>query len=174
MDLEEGTYTVLVQGDGVPSPEIGALHDAIALGDRALAFRSAAQAVRCAVGDAQGDGDEPIDRRLGRRGRPRRRERFNRDAAVRRLDEREHGFAQAAFDQCHRMDAMRESTQFVSHRADTRLCFGRTWRSLERERERQQALLCAVVQVALEPPPLGASLDEPRGGRADLLLLQAG
>jgi class 3 adenylate cyclase len=49
VDLDEGTYTVLVQGEGAPPPEIGAQHDGIAVGDRALAFRSAAQAAHCAV-----------------------------------------------------------------------------------------------------------------------------
>jgi hypothetical protein len=49
MDLLEGTYTVLVQGEGVPPAEIGARHGGVAVGDRALAFRSAASAVRCAV-----------------------------------------------------------------------------------------------------------------------------
>jgi DNA-binding NarL/FixJ family response regulator len=49
MDLPEGTYTVLVRGEGAPPWEIGAQHGGIAVGDRALAFRSAAQAVRCAV-----------------------------------------------------------------------------------------------------------------------------
>src|SRR5215213_4340629 len=49
MDFPEGTYTVLVQGERAPSPEIGARYGGIAVGDRALAFRSAAQAVRCAI-----------------------------------------------------------------------------------------------------------------------------
>jgi DNA-binding NarL/FixJ family response regulator len=49
MDVLEGTHTVLVQGDGAPSPGIGARHGGIPVGDRALAFRSAAGAVRCAV-----------------------------------------------------------------------------------------------------------------------------
>jgi DNA-binding NarL/FixJ family response regulator len=49
MDLHEGTYTILVQSEHAPPREIGARHGGIAVGDRALAFRSAAQAVRCAV-----------------------------------------------------------------------------------------------------------------------------
>ena len=49
MDLDEGTYTVLVQREGVPPPEIGEQHGGIAVSGRALAFRSAAHAVHCAV-----------------------------------------------------------------------------------------------------------------------------
>src|SRR4051812_25661615 len=49
MDLPEGTYTVLVQGERAPPQEIGAQHGGVPVGDRALAFRSATQAVECAV-----------------------------------------------------------------------------------------------------------------------------
>jgi DNA-binding NarL/FixJ family response regulator len=49
MDLHEGTYTVLVQGEGPRPGEIGVRHGGVSVGDRALAFRSAANAVRCAV-----------------------------------------------------------------------------------------------------------------------------
>jgi DNA-binding NarL/FixJ family response regulator len=44
-----GTYTVLVQGGGGTPTQIGARYDAIAVGHTGLAFRSAVQAVRCAV-----------------------------------------------------------------------------------------------------------------------------
>jgi DNA-binding NarL/FixJ family response regulator len=49
MALHDGTYTVLAHGDGAPPAEIAARHGGTAVGDRAYAFRSAAQAVRCAV-----------------------------------------------------------------------------------------------------------------------------
>jgi DNA-binding NarL/FixJ family response regulator len=49
MNLREGTYTVLVLGQGVAPAEIAAQHGAIAIDERTLAFRSAAQAVRCAL-----------------------------------------------------------------------------------------------------------------------------
>jgi DNA-binding NarL/FixJ family response regulator len=49
MELHEGTYTVLVQGDGGTATQIGARYDAIEVGHAGLAFRSAVQAVRCAI-----------------------------------------------------------------------------------------------------------------------------
>ncbi len=49
MQLRKATYTVLSQSEGALPPEIGAAHGGVAIGERALAFRSAAQAVRCAV-----------------------------------------------------------------------------------------------------------------------------
>src|SRR5262245_14525421 len=49
MKLDEGTYTVLVHGDGVVPTEIARRHGGMAVGDRALAFRGAAQAVHCAA-----------------------------------------------------------------------------------------------------------------------------
>ena len=68
MDLHEGTYTVLVQGEGVPAAEIGARHGGVAVGDRALAFRSAANAVRCAVAIEEAAGP-PIGLHAGEIGR---------------------------------------------------------------------------------------------------------
>ena len=49
MELDEGTYTVLAHGAGVTPGEIARRHGGMPVGDRALAFRGAAQAVRCAV-----------------------------------------------------------------------------------------------------------------------------
>ena len=49
MDLHEGTYTVLVQRRRGACGRDRRRHGGVAVGDRALAFRSAAKAVRCAV-----------------------------------------------------------------------------------------------------------------------------
>jgi DNA-binding NarL/FixJ family response regulator len=49
MELDEGTYTVLAHGEGVTPGEIATRHGGMPVGDRALAFRGAAQAVHCAV-----------------------------------------------------------------------------------------------------------------------------
>ena len=49
MELDEGTYTVLAYGEGVTPGEIASRHGGMPVGDGALAFRGATQAVRCAV-----------------------------------------------------------------------------------------------------------------------------
>jgi DNA-binding NarL/FixJ family response regulator len=49
MERLEGTYTVLASGVPAPLPELVTGHGGTAVGDRTAAFRSAAQAVRCAV-----------------------------------------------------------------------------------------------------------------------------
>ena len=49
MELAEGTYTVLARVDRAPSAEVTELFGGLLVDDRTVAFRSAAQAVRCAV-----------------------------------------------------------------------------------------------------------------------------
>src|ERR1700750_217499 len=49
MELDEGTYTVLVHGAGAAPEEIAMRHGGMLVGERTLAFRGAAQAVHCAV-----------------------------------------------------------------------------------------------------------------------------
>jgi DNA-binding NarL/FixJ family response regulator len=49
MELQDGTYTVLAHGDRPPPTDVVARHGGTRLGDGVFAFRSAAQAVRCAM-----------------------------------------------------------------------------------------------------------------------------
>src|SRR5215203_5761176 len=49
MELAEGTYTVLARADRAPSAAVAERFGGLPVGDRTVAFRSAAQAVRCAV-----------------------------------------------------------------------------------------------------------------------------
>ena len=51
--LTEGTYTVLVRADRAPDAEIVARFGGIAIDDRTVAFRSATQAVECAIALAE-------------------------------------------------------------------------------------------------------------------------
>jgi DNA-binding NarL/FixJ family response regulator len=51
--LTEGTYTVLARADRAPDAEIVALFGGIAIDDRTVAFRSATQAVECAIALAE-------------------------------------------------------------------------------------------------------------------------
>jgi DNA-binding NarL/FixJ family response regulator len=51
--LTEGTYTVLARADQAPDAEIVARFGGIAIDDRTVAFRSAAQAVECAIALAE-------------------------------------------------------------------------------------------------------------------------
>jgi hypothetical protein len=68
---------------------------------------------------------------------------------------------------------VREPTQVIAHHPDAGLGFLGAGRALERERNGEQTLLRAVVQIAFESPPLGvASFDEPVGGPPQLFLLQ--
>jgi DNA-binding NarL/FixJ family response regulator len=53
VELPEGTYTVLARSDRAPSAEVADRFGGVAVDDRTLAFRSTAQAVRCAVALAQ-------------------------------------------------------------------------------------------------------------------------
>src|SRR5215216_807698 len=49
MELAEGTYTVLARADRAPSAAVAERFGGLPVDDRTVAFRSAAQAVRCAV-----------------------------------------------------------------------------------------------------------------------------
>ena len=53
MELAEGTYTVLARADRAPSVEVVERFGGLPVDDRTVAFRSAAQAVQCAVELAQ-------------------------------------------------------------------------------------------------------------------------
>src|SRR4051794_22449512 len=112
-------------------------------------------------GKAKGAGYQAVDRRLGPLARPSGRQRLDSHLAVPRLDQREHRLRKAALGERDRVDAVRGPAEVVAHDADSSLRFVRARRAFEREPECQQALLRAVVQVALEAPPLGvAGVDE--------------
>src|SRR4051794_17589664 len=53
MELAEGTYTVLARADRAPSAAVAERFGGLPVDDRTVAFRSAAEAVRCAVALAQ-------------------------------------------------------------------------------------------------------------------------
>ena len=53
MELAEGTYTVLARADRAPSADVAERFGGLPVDDRTVAFRSAAEAVRCAVALAQ-------------------------------------------------------------------------------------------------------------------------
>ena len=103
----------------------------------------------------------------------------------RALGERLERGAQAAVGEHRRVDAARELAQLLQRerellrrvrRGSRRRAPGSerelALREAERERERDEPLLRAVVQVPLEPPPLGVGrLDEPHARAAELVLV---
>src|SRR3954469_22420464 len=68
MKLAEGTYTVLARADRALSAEVAERFGGLPVDDRTVAFRSAAEAVRCAVALAQ-EASEGIGLHAGEIGR---------------------------------------------------------------------------------------------------------
>ena len=120
--------------------------------------------------------DQPVDGRLGGRRKAPLGQRVHRHTTARCLHEREHGLSQPPFGEGDGMDAMGELTELVTDRGDTHLgqCEGLGRGAVrarpcprQPEAERQQPLLRAVMEVALQPAALGlAGRDEPQAGLA--------
>src|SRR5204862_6904904 len=69
-------------------------------------------------------------------------------------------------------DLLQPGRQLVDRRLEqVPVLYGPVAHPAEAEQDRRQPLLCAVVEVALDPPPLGVGdLHEPRPRRLQLLL----
>ena len=171
---------------GAADPIVAHLHDGMAVGAHA---RCTEACDRVGVLDDVGErlGDHEVGRRLDRRGQPVRRGISDSSIGIgRRPASASRAPCESAVGQHGRVDAARELAQLLERelqlllRADHQALGGvgvlahAALRQAQRQRHRDEPLLGAVVQVALQAAALGdAGLDEPLARGAQLLHARA-